>query len=166
MRRLLLVFGLLLSTVCFDQATKALARSKLSFAGVSYLGDMLRLQHSENPGAFLSLGADLQGGARFWIFTVGVSAFVLSALWIVVRNRKLDFASTVALSLVIGGGVGNLIDRAAKGTVTDFMNVGIGALRTGIFNVADMAIVAGVGILMVKSLREKEENAGRIADTR
>jgi signal peptidase II len=163
MRRLALVFALLVSTVGCDQATKALARESLSVRRLSYLGDILRLQHSENPGAFLSLGADLQGPLRFWIFTVGVSAFVLAAFWIVVRKRNLDRWTTVALTLVIAGGVGNLIDRAVKGTVTDFMNVGIGALRTGIFNVADMAIVAGVGILMAQSLRESESQATPVA---
>ena len=54
---------------------------------------------------------------------------------------------TAGLTLLIAGGLGNLIDRLVYGYVTDFLNVGIGSLRTGIFNVADMAIMLGVGLL-------------------
>ena len=151
MKRALLVFTLLLATVGCDQATKVLARDSLSYRSTSYLWDLLRLQHSENAGAFLSMGAGLENSTRFWIFTVGVSIFILGALWILIRKKDLDRWTTVSLTLLVGGGIGNLIDRVTKGTVTDFLNVGIGELRTGIFNVADMAIVAGVLILFVMS---------------
>ena len=121
MARAFLVFSILLSTVGCDQATKAIARSTLSARGESYLGDLLRLQLSENAGAFLSLGAGLQNAARFWIFTVGVALFILAAFCVVLIKKNMDRWSTIAITLLVGGGVGNLIDRAAKGTVTDFL---------------------------------------------
>ena len=58
------------------------------------------------------------------------------------------------LLLFLAGGTSNLIDRVTLGRVIDFLNVGIGQLRTGIFNVADMAIVAGVVILIVEGVRK------------
>jgi signal peptidase II len=65
--------------------------------------------------------------------------------------RRLEPWRVVALALVAGGGISNLIDRLLyNGRVTDFLNVGIGSLRTGIFNVADMAIMAGALLLLWK----------------
>ena len=58
------------------------------------------------------------------------------------------------LLLFLAGGVSNLIDRVTLGRVIDFLNVGIGPLRTGIFNIADMAIIAGVVILIVEGVRK------------
>lgn len=57
------------------------------------------------------------------------------------------------MALFLGGGVSNLLDRLIHGTVIDFMNVGIGPLRTGIFNVADMAIMLGAGIIVLETWR-------------
>lgn len=59
----------------------------------------------------------------------------------------------LGVALLVGGGVSNLLDRIIHGTVIDFMNVGIGPLRTGIFDVADMAIMLGVGIVMLETSR-------------
>lgn len=151
MSRLVLILSLLFSTIGCDQVTKAIARDNLSLQVQSYLGDLVRLQHAENPGAFLSLGEAIPEHARFWVFTVGVALVMVGALWVLLKKSTMPRSTTIALTLLVGGGVGNLIDRALKGTVTDFMNVGIGWLRTGVFNVADMAIMAGVGILLVQS---------------
>jgi signal peptidase II len=113
----------------------------------------VRLRYSENHGAFLSAGAGLGESARFAIFTVGV-ALILTVLSIyVLTARHLSFWPAISMSLVVGGGLGNLIDRVARaGAVVDFLNVGVGPLRTGIFNVADIFIVAGVGFLLLWSL--------------
>jgi signal peptidase II len=84
------------------------------------------------------------------ILEAGVAAMVLAlvgcALWL-----SRDRWQAVAYALLAGGGAGNLWDRLAGGAVTDFLNLGIGPVRTGIFNVADLAIVAGVVVLLVKS---------------
>jgi signal peptidase II len=99
------------------------------------------------------MGAGLQHETRFWIFTVGVALFILGTLFYVLKNTSLEIWTAVSLTLVVGGGIGNLIDRAAKQTVTDFLNIGIGQLRTGVFNVADMAIMAGVFAFLIPSFR-------------
>ncbi|MDP9089441.1 MAG: signal peptidase II [Pseudomonadota bacterium] len=117
----------------------------------SLFADSLRLQLIENPGSFLSLGAALPEQLRFGLFTAAVALLLVGLLWLALFARLLGPARFVALALVAGGGMSNLIDRLLyHGRVTDFLNVGIGSLRTGIFNLADMAILAGALMLVLK----------------
>lgn len=151
-KRALAILCGLLGIVVLDQITKAIAKEYLMHVGrLSYLGDTVRLQYTENPGAFLSLGAALPENYRFLIFSVLIP-ICLAVAGIILFVKRADLASTLGLVLVVGGGIGNLIDRWKYGRVIDFMNIGIIDLRTGIFNVADVAIMAGVGILMMYEL--------------
>lgn len=150
-QRLSLIFALLISTVGCDQITKSIARETLGDQVLSYLGDSVRLQLAENPGAFLNLGADWSGPWRFFIFTFAVAIFLLLTLVILLRKKDLELSPTVGMTLILAGGFGNLVDRALKGSVTDFLNLGVGWLRTGIFNVADLAISLGVLLLILLS---------------
>lgn len=137
----------------FDQATKRIASDTLKFSPPqSFFGGLFRLQYSENPGAFLSLGAGLPGDIRTWLFKWGVGVLLAGALAFTLLNGKLKTLTVAGLSLFIGGGFSNLADRIFRGdTVVDFMNVGVGRLRTGVFNVADLSIVAGVLVLAAGS---------------
>lgn len=146
-----LVAFVLGSCVGCDQLTKKLASDHLQQAApLSFLGDTVRIQYAENPGAFLGAGAGLSESARFWILIV-VNALFLSAIaGLVLVKRTMDRVQMVAAALLLSGGIGNLIDRLCHdGLVVDFLNLGIGPLRTGIFNVADMAIMAGFALLLV-----------------
>ena len=133
-----------------DQLTKQFARTNLAaFQELSYLGGFIRVRHSENPGAFLSLGAQLGEHLRFGLFTVLVVAFLIWATWMMIR--KAGFANMsfiVGWSMLIAGGFGNLIDRVMKSTVTDFLIFGAGPLQTGVLNIADMAITFGILIVI------------------
>jgi signal peptidase II len=135
----------LLGCVGCDQVSKAAARTFLSPGTLhSFLADTLRLQRVENPGSFLSLGAALPQAIRFWIFTAVVGLLLLGLVAAALYAKRLDRPRAVALALIAGGGLSNLIDRLLNGGgVTDFLNVGVGAVRTGIFNVADMLILGG-----------------------
>ena len=150
-RRLLLVVVLLATTIGCDQATKHLAKSSLPGTPTqSFLGDTFRLTYAENPGAFLSLGAALPESARFWVLNVGVAVVLLALLFHALLGRKVDLAQATAYALVVGGGLGNWLDRVMRGgSVVDFMNLGVGQLRTGVFNVADVAIMAGAAVLLL-----------------
>jgi signal peptidase II len=144
-----------------DQGTKWLASRELERGVVhSFLGDTLRVTYALNPGAFLGLGGDLSEATRFWLLT-GLNAVFLTAIaGVVALHWNMRTVSFVALSLLLAGGVGNLIDRVTQdGLVTDFLNVGLGPVRTGIFNVADMAIMAGAGVLLVQSFRDERRQA-------
>jgi signal peptidase II len=155
-KRIAALLVILFTTVGCDQATKSIAQSQLSASGpLTFLNGMVRLQYVENPGAFLSLGAGLSDQAQHLIFTVAV-AIVLTLVLLFALRESLKASGTVlvALALFLGGGIGNLIDRVINdGRVIDFMNIGIGSLRTGIFNVADMALMAGVILLAFYSYR-------------
>ena len=157
-KRLIALLVVLLTTVGCDQATKSLAQNHLSdLEPLSFLNGIVSLQYAENPGAFLSLGARLSEETQYWIFTVAVAA-VLSALFIFAlrESSKTHLTVSIAFALFLGGGIGNLIDRLTNdGRVIDFMHIGIGSLRTGIFNVADMALMAGVFLLGLHSYRTR-----------
>ena len=150
-KRTAAILGSLAVLVGVDQLTKVWAIDNLKGQpGQSYLGDLIRIQYAENPGAFLSLGANLSHDSRFWLLSVTVGLFLLGCLGYLIWNRKLHPIATAGLTLIGGGGISNLIDRLfrAQGRVIDFMNMGIGSLRTGIFNVADMVILLGVALLV------------------
>lgn len=137
-----------------DQASKRVAANLLEGTSTrSFFHDTLRLTYAENRGAFLGLGAGWPEWVRWLVFT-GAAALVVVASggWVVARLRRREHASaaTWGMLLVAAGGVGNLVDRVVRGgSVIDFMNFGLGSLRTGIFNVADVQIMVGLGLLFV-----------------
>jgi signal peptidase II len=148
-------FFVVMITLCCcvgcDQVSKSAARTLLaSGATESLFADSLRLQLVENPGAFLSLGGSLPEQLRFTLFTAAAAA-VLIGLVCAALFARFRPARVIPLALVAGGGISNLIDRLVfDGRVTDFLNVGIGSFRTGIFNLADMAILTGALLLILR----------------
>lgn len=144
-----------LACVGCDQATKTVAESTLSGSpAISILGDFVRFELTTNRGAFLSLGAELPESVRRLIFQA-VVPLTLVALCVLAGRSG---ASVFALGLIAGGGLGNWIDRIANsGAVTDFVSLGAGPLRTGIFNLADVFIIAGVALTMFSMERDKRE---------
>lgn len=153
-------FGLMfmfLSCVGCDQATKILAKTHLpDRPPYVLLNGAVRIQYAENTGAFLSLGAELPEQARFFLFVVLVGSILAAGLAFAFASRRLGLWQKAGLILAVGGGIGNLIDRIAHGAVVDFVSLGIGPLRTGIFNVADVAITAGL-VLFLMSASPPEE---------
>jgi len=141
-----------------DQSTKLFAESRLPKAqALSFLSGTVRLQVAHNEGAFLSLGASIPKAWRLAILRFGVSAmlFALFAFTLFLKVARTSFV--LALSLIFAGGASNLIDRFVyDGYVVDFINLGAGPLRTGIFNVADIAITIGVFMLLVSRWRGQE----------
>src|SRR5688500_6160497 len=150
--RVVLVMAIVATIGC-DHATKHIAATTLAGRPTrSYLGDTIRLQYAENPGGFLSLGAELPPVFRTGVFTVG-TGIALLALTITALRLRWTGWPLVGLTLFVAGGTSNWMDRVARGSVVDFINVGIGPVRTGIFNVADMALMIGVGIIVVVEVR-------------
>jgi signal peptidase II len=149
-RRVTLFLLILISCISADRITKRLATDLLSTrGGISVWQDTVRLQYAENVGAFLSLGETLPPTVRFWIFTASTAAMLTGMLIYLIVSPHLSPPSSTAIAFILAGGLSNLFDRVVNhGTVVDFLNVGIGNLRTGIFNVADMAITAGTLLLV------------------
>ena len=156
-RRLLFVIVTLIVSILVDQALKKVAESMLFHRPpISLLGDMIRLEYTENPGAFLSLGAGLSPTARFVFLTVLVGAVLVGSLVYLLTTPSLGRGALIGLSLLTGGGIGNLIDRVInRGHVIDYISMGIGPLRTGIFNFADLCITTGTCVLVFSAMRPK-----------
>ena len=150
--RLILLIAITATIGC-DRVTKHVAATMLSEApSRSFLADTFRLEYTENDGAFLGLGADWPLAVRTAVFGVG-SGLLLIGLVVLAMQARWPRPALLGVALFVAGGASNLVDRIAYGTVIDFMNVGIGSLRTGIFNVADMAIMVGTAILVLEGYR-------------
>ena len=143
---------LVLLTIGCDRVTKHLAGETLSDqAPRSYLAGIVRLEYAENTGAFLGAGSGLPVWARFGLFRVGVALTLAAVVFVALKDRWTGLLLAGA-AFVFAGGISNLFDRVARDSVIDFMSVGVGPLRTGIFNVADLAIVLG-GALIVRGIQ-------------
>jgi signal peptidase II len=153
-----------LTCIGVDQFTKVIARSLIHLIQArSYLGGVFRFFYAENSGALLGLGATLPPEVRTWIL-IGFNGLVLlGVLWFTWKTSEINWLGVTGSALVIGGGLSNILDRLwNQGAVIDFMILGIGWLRTGIFNVADVFIMAGAGVLLVwvKQERARELQSG------
>jgi len=144
--------------VAVDQATKLLARDVLVPGELhSYLGGCLWIDLVRNRGAFLSLGSTLSEPVRQGLLVGGVAVFLSIALGWLLFSRTSTSGSRWTMAAVVAGGAGNLVDRIwFQGGVVDFLNVGFGNLRTGIFNVADMYITGAVVFVLARSLGKRK----------
>jgi signal peptidase II len=159
-KKMAIILFILFSCIGSDQVTKAIARQSLTgIEPIRMFNDTFRLQYAENPGAFLSFGANIPENIRYWLLTVLIGIFLVIMLYYLIKSRKINRPNTIALSIILGGGFGNLIDRIFNdGRVIDFLNLGIGTFRTGIFNVADIAITLGVFWLAILSITNSYNN--------
>jgi signal peptidase II len=142
-----LFWGTLITVVVLDFATKLIAASALSPQHVPHevIGNGLRLTLVYNPGAAFGLNLGIYSRWIFMALTAG-ALVILGRLY--QATRPGDALRTLALALVCGGAVGNLIDRVrSPAGVVDFIDVGIGDLRWPTFNVADMAVSVGAFLL-------------------
>jgi signal peptidase II len=145
------------ATIGCDRVTKHIATAALAGEpGRAYLADTIRLEYVENTGGFLGLGANLRPAARTALFTIGNGLMLFVLAGAAVRFRWHGWL-LIGTCLVLAGGVSNWADRLVRGSVVDFMNIGLGPVRTGIFNVADMAILAGVAVLLLGHSRPSHD---------
>lgn len=148
-KRFALILLTLVASVGCDQQTKSIATENLrGHEPKSFLADTIRLDYAENSGGFLGLGESLPLKWRTALFTIACTAGVAAMLTYVFVAR-MNPLQILALSLICAGGIGNLLDRwLCGGYVRDFLNLGLGPLRTGIFNLADAAMMAGCLLIL------------------
>jgi signal peptidase II len=140
--------AIIAAIVLLDRASKLYSRSSLSMIDViGVIPGFLNIVHTENPGAAFSMlataPAEWRRGLLVWISLV-VIVVIGMMLW-----KGSSPLSEIALALVFGGAMGNLIDRVFRGTVTDFLQFFFGAYEFPSFNVADSAISVGAGLLLL-----------------
>jgi signal peptidase II len=141
-----------LMLISWDRASKELAKEHLKDKEpISYFHNTVRLEYVENTGAAMNLGDNLSKTASFWLLSILPLAFLLGMFVHTIRkSNQLDLLTLSAIALVFAGGMGNIIDRLMFDRhVSDFMNIGLGSLRTGIFNFADICVSAGAIIFLV-----------------
>ena len=143
-------YGLAGLIVVFDQAAKAVVRSQLPLhESVSVVPGLLDITHVQNSGAaFGILNATDFPFKPAIMLAVAIAAFVAIAYYATQLPER-DRLARIGLTLVLGGAVGNLIDRAATGYVVDFVDVYWGEWHFWAFNVADAAITAGAGLVLI-----------------
>lgn len=156
-RKITLVATLAAAIVAADLVTKTLfERAFFGQPTLHLLGDTVRVGFVLNTGVFLSLGHALGPTTRFWLFVVGVGGVLTLLLGLTLKDARFRTPEVAAVAAIIGGGVGNLVDRVQLGAVRDFLNVGIGPVRTGIFNLADLAItIGGIALILIPFLRKR-----------
>jgi len=144
-RRLSLFCIVFLLGITTDQLTKALAHH--FFAGnepVSTLWGCLEFRYVENFAGFLGYLSFLPDSVRYPLLTTGVAITIVIFILLLVRQQTFSVVQFVAGALVLAGGAGNLLDRVQNnGGVIDFMVIGIGTFRTGVFNLSDLYILSG-----------------------
>lgn len=164
--RLFILFGVLLPSVACDQVTKELAVEHLrGEKTIDVVGSLFRLTYAENPGAFLGLGRSLPESVRLPLFIVITAVLLVGASLFLLRKEVVGRATFAALTLIVAGGAGNLIDRALRpgGRVVDFALLGFdspwGRIQTGVFNVADVYIMVGAGLMILASITERSRQS-------
>jgi len=148
-RRWAVFIAIAVIVVVVDQASKAWIRSQLTFGDrpTEVVGDLVRFVFSQNRGGIFGLFGDSA-------IVLAISSLVVIGLIVVYewREGSHSWLLTIALGLLLGGAIGNLLDRLVYGYVTDFIDVGIGDSRFYTFNVADSAISVALLLLIVVAL--------------
>lgn len=151
--KILISLLVILSNISCDQITKNQARENISHHEViNVVDDNFVLTKVENTGAALSLGSGLAPSLKIVVLQL-LPLIVLVLMFVyIVRTHKISQPNVIAISFIIGGGIGNIYDRILYGSVTDFMYLEYGSLHTGIFNMADVSVVVGTGLLFANQL--------------
>ena len=144
---------LALFVVVIDQLTKYIASNSLTMFQPVAVMPMFNWTLMHNTGAAFSFLADQSGWQRWFFAAVAVIVSIVLFVWIK-RLEQHEKWQAIALALILGGAVGNVIDRLWLGYVIDFIQVYYEQWYWPAFNVADSAIVIGVGMIIIESLRE------------
>ena len=149
-----LITGLVIAVVviALDQWTKGLASTNLSYASPVVLTSWFNLTLAHNTGAAFSFLADAGGWQRTFFIAVAVTVCAALVIWLA-RLRNPVWWQVLALGLVLGGGLGNLWDRAVLGYVVDFISLHYDGWYWPAFNIADSAISVGAVLLVFDSFR-------------
>ncbi len=152
-----------IAIIAFDQLTKAWIESSFELYESVVVLPVLDITRLHNPGAAFSFLADA-GGWQRWFFTGLALVVSIGIVWWLRRiDPRQQLALSSGLALIMGGAIGNVIDRLQHGFVIDFVHVHWGAAYFPAFNVADAAITVGAGLLLVDAWNEwqRERAAAR-----
>jgi len=150
-----LFFGLAVAVLVVDQVAKGLVVGALAIGErVQVIGEWVTIVHSRNSGALFGLMP--QSAGAFAIVSIGV---LVAIVWFESRQGR-SLLTTVALGLLLGGAIGNLLDRLRYGSVVDFIDMGIGNVRFFTYNVADAAITGAILLFILLAVVPKLAEIG------
>ena len=158
-RRSVFIILTIILTIATDQITKLLVRAYVVPSERSeIIGSYFTLHNVENTGAFLGMGSDLSPLLKLILLLI-LPIVVLGYVTIhIFKDKSLDNLSLFAFASIISGGIANVFDRVAYGSVTDFFHIDLGGVfRTGIFNMADLSVTTGMIILLLVSFKKKKQ---------
>ena len=149
--------GLSVLVVVLDQLSKYWISSRFSYGESMYVLDIFNLVLVHNTGAAFSLLGDA-GGMQRWLFSI---IAIVASVWIVwlLHKHQHQKLFALALSMILGGALGNLIDRIAYGYVLDFLDFHWNTYHFAAFNLADSAITCGAFLLIIEAFMEKKHGA-------
>nr|WP_289046078.1 signal peptidase II [uncultured Olleya sp.] len=156
--RNILIIGLILLNIVLDQMSKFIVRADV-IAGTEteIFGQYFTLHNVENKGAFLGMGSDFSPTLRIALLLVLPIIVLALVLRHIIKDKTMDTMTLVGFCCIIGGGIANVYDRIVYGSVTDFLHIDLGGVfRTGIFNIADVSVMVGMGCLIVGSFIKKK----------
>jgi signal peptidase II len=145
--------------IFFDQLTKWAILKWIPLYGKIPINRFINITHQENRGAAFSFLADASGWQRWFFITLAVSISSVIVVWLWRLRMTGQTVLSLGLSLVLGGAIGNVIDRIILGHVIDFIQIFINGWPFPTFNVADSSITVGAILLIVDSLFLSEKNA-------
>ncbi|MFS4491533.1 signal peptidase II [Maribacter sp. 2308TA10-17] len=152
------IIALVLLNIGCDQVSKNMVRNNIDASEqIELVGKNFILTKVENSGAMLGFGSELSPILKL-IFLQALPVLVLLVLLFrILRRSDMNKWLVFAFACVIGGGIGNLIDRIAYGEVTDFFHIDLGGyFKTGIFNMADVSVTMGVILILFLSIRYRK----------
>ena len=154
---LFLLGAITIPVILLDQATKLFVQAHMAlYESIAIIPNYLDITYTLNPGAAFSMLADAPAWVReLFLLSMACAAIVVLAV-LIVRSDRVSISS-VAFALILGGAMGNLIDRAIRGRVIDFMRAHYYDLNYPIFNVADSAISIGVALIILTALFGHED---------
>ncbi|MBU2929139.1 signal peptidase II [Winogradskyella psychrotolerans] len=166
MNRTLFISLVIIFNIAIDQISKVIVRTTMIKGGkgqINVIQDYFQLIWVENKGAFLGMGSDMNPTLRLIFLLVLPTLVLVYVLYYILKTKELDRLSLIAFCCIVGGGVANVFDRIVFGQVTDFFYINLGGIfRTGIFNVADMSVTAGMILLLFSGIfsnKKKEKIA-------
>ena len=158
MPRIALILVIIAANIAADQITKVIARAQIEYnETIHVIGDYLIFTKVENTGAFLGMGSELSPFLRTALLLILPSLVMIGVFIYLVRSKDLTNISLWGLSFIVGGGIGNLFDRIVYGSVTDMIFLDFQFAHTGIFNVADMSVMVGTGLILVEQFLTKKK---------
>lgn len=158
----IIIISVIILNLAVDQISKVIARNTLQdIDKIRVLGDFMVLTYAENTGAFLSMGSNLPQPLKTLVLVLFPALAIILATLYLIFGKKVSFRQAICIACIIGGGIGNVFDRAVhSGAVTDFLkfDTGIWILQTGILNIADLSITFGaIFLLIFQHLEEKRD---------